>query len=57
MLIRNRCVAIGLDVLCILPKKWYPPTLLLSFGTDKNNESDEIYSIILDFSYVIDVLG
>ena len=56
-LIRCHCVAIGLDLSHTLPKKWCPPTLLLAFEIDKNDESDEIHSITSDFLHVMDALG
>ena len=41
----------------LLPRKWYPPTLLRLFDTDKYDESDATYNIMSDFLKVIDGLG
>ena len=39
-------IVISFDSSHILPKKWYSPTILLAFGIDKNDESDNIHRII-----------
>ena len=50
-------VAIGLLGFGLLPRKWYPPTLLLLLDADKYEESEATYKIISERLKVIDGLG
>lgn len=53
----NRCGANGFEGSGLLPKKWYPPTLLHALDTDKYEESEEIQRHISEALYVMEGFG
>ena len=50
-------LASGNSSLILLPRKWYPPTLLRLLDADKCDESDATCRIISDLRKVIDGFG
>ena len=56
-LMNARCEASGLEKSGLLPRKWYPPTLLHPPGTDRHDESDDTHNTTSDALKVIDRLG
>ena len=56
-LMNVRCEASGLEKSGLLPRKWYPPTLLRPPGTDRCDELNNTHNTTSDALKVIDGLG